>query len=213
MSDILNYISAFSILLPVGAGLLHYGQYVDFLRWLTVFFVISAFFDLALAVTNYFGIHNLFLFHVFALVNLLFLAGFYYLIFDKKIVRQLLVGTAFFILLLALARSAQVGSWQQFPSFSITLQGILFIFLALLYFYQLVRRQTLVPIERQPLFWINAGVLLYFSGNLFLFMLQSRLGGSEHAAYNAYWVIHSIVNTIANVLYAVGFLCKPPRLT
>jgi len=78
--------------------------------------------------------------------------------------------------------------------------------LSLIYFYQLLSRQEFMYIEKQGLFWINSGVLFYYSITIFLFMLYNRING-EHRAY--YYMMQSVTNIISNLLFSVGLLCKP----
>ena len=95
---------------------------------------------------------------------------------------------------------------NDYPSLSNTVLSILVTCFSLLYFYQLLTRQEFVHIEKQGLFWINAGMLFYFAINIFLFMLFKRIL-SEHQ--ESLYMINNITNTIANVLFTVGLLCKP----
>jgi hypothetical protein len=213
MLIVLNHLSALSILLPIGAAGLKYSLHNRVLRLLAWFFFISGFFDLSLVVTNYLSIRNLPLFHIFAAVNLFFLSAVYYYTLHGSLARQAVKIAAGLGLLLVFYNAVFIGGIWQFPSLPITGQSILFIFLALLYFYQLLHQPAVFAIEKQPLFWINAAVLIYFSGNLFLFMLQNWLNRMQQPDYTSYWAIHSVVNIFANLLYAVGLLCKPQRLT
>jgi hypothetical protein len=65
-----------------------------------------------------------------------------------------------------------------------------------------------VDIEKQGLFWINAGVLFYSSVNIFLFMILTQIPVDVQKNY---LVINSITNIIANILFSVGLLCKPQK--
>jgi len=122
----------------------------------------------------------------------------------KKVI-IILTGVA---LLIVLFNLIFIESIWEFPSISNTVLSVLLIFFSLAYFYQLLNRQEFIHIEKQGLFWINAGVLFYFSINLFLFMLFKRI---ISAHLEEYYMIHNIVNIIANILYSVGLLCKPQK--
>lgn len=211
MSSLLNYCSALSGLLPIGAAGLRYRSYDRVLRRLAWFFWVAGLFDLLAAILDAWHLPNLPLFHVFAVVNLLFLSALYYRTLRGRWLRAAIGLAAGGLLLLTAYTALRPGELHAFPSRSLTSQCVLFMLLALLYFYQLLRQPTVVPIEHNPLFWINAGVLVYFSGNLFLFMLQEWLSREALAQHANYWVIHSVVNIIANLLYATGLLCKPHR--
>lgn len=96
-----------------------------------------------------------------------------------------------------------------YPSVSISALSVLLIILSLIYFYQLLNPLEFVHIEKQSLFWINAGVLFYSAVNIFLFMLMNRIPKADQANY---YMIHSVTNIIANILYSVGLFCKPQKM-
>ena len=95
---------------------------------------------------------------------------------------------------------------NDYPSISNTVLSILVTCFSLLYFHQLLTRQEFVHIEKQALFWINAGMLFYFAINIFVFMLFKRIL-SEHKV--SLYVINNLTNIVANILFTVGMLCKP----
>jgi len=64
--------------------------------------------------------------------------------------------------------------FMDYPSIANTVLSLIAIVFSLLYFYQLLNRQEFVHIEKQGLFWINAGVLLYFATNIFFLCYLSR---------------------------------------
>ncbi len=98
----------------------------------------------------------------------------------------------------------------EYPTVSNTSLSISLIILSLIYFYQLLNPLKYVEIEKQGLFWINAGVLFYSSVNIFLFMLLTQIPVDDRPNY---YIINSITNIIANILFSVGLLCKPQKTT
>lgn len=213
MLSLINHFSALSGLLPLGAAALRYRAHDGAQRLLTWFFVVAGVFDLASVVTDHLRVRNLPLFHAFAVVNLVFLGALYYRTIRGQWWRRALLGAGAGILIFTGYKAAQPGGLAQFPSAVMTAQCALFILLALLYFYQWLHQPVMTAFEHTPLFWVNAGVLVYFSGNLFLFMLQEWLSRTPQLHLQNYWVIHSVANIVANLLYAIGLLCKPPRPT
>lgn len=214
MLAILNNLSALSVLLPIGAAGLRYRSHDGVLRLLAWFMFISGLFELILFITSVLSVqNNLPITHVFAAVNLLFLSTLYYRTLHGRLLRRFIGLTTGLNLVFILYNALLPGSIWRFPSRPFTVQSALFIGLALLYFYQLLRQPAATALAAQPLFWINAGVLLYFSGNLFVFMLRNwLLLATPSSAHGSYWLIHSAMNILANLLYAVGLLCKSPRL-
>ena len=108
----------------------------------------------------------------------------------------------------ALVDIVAIEGINDYPSLSNTALSIIVTCFSLLYFYELLTRQEFVHIEKQALFWINAGMLFYFAINIFVFMLFKRIL-SEHQ--ESLYVINNITNIVANILFTVGLLCKPQR--
>ena len=101
------------------------------------------------------------------------------------------------------------GIWK-YPSVSNTVLCVLLIIFSLIYFYEFLSRQEFTYIEKQGMFWINSGVLFYFAINIFLFMLYNDIKPTQR---NDYYMMQSVTNIIANLLFSVGLLCKPQKTT
>jgi hypothetical protein len=56
-----------------------------------------------------------------------------------------------------------------------------------------------------PMFWINSAVLIFFSGNLFLFALTHYLVHILNDNLVVYWGFHNLLNIVKNILFAAGF--------
>lgn len=207
----LNEISALSALLPILAAARNFRNLDGILRTAAAFFLIAAFFELALIFTIRAEIpNNMPMLHLFIAISVSFFSRIYYRAFSTPLLRTvvMVLGTAAFLLVLVNASFLQ-GIWI-YPSLSNTVQSIIMITFSLLYFYQIFTRQEYIHIEKQGLFWINSGVLIYFSINIFLFMLFNLVIANQRQELYA---IHSVTNIISNILYAIGLLCKPQKTT
>ena len=207
LQDILSNTSAFSGALPVIAVLLNYKRLDKVLYIAAVFFVISAGFDLWQAITiKMHMVNNLHIIRLFLVICLLFFSAIYYNAFFSRVLKKTVVILSALVLLVMIVNVVFIDAIKDYPALPHTVLNIVLIFYSLAYFYQLLSRQEFVHIEKQGLFWINAGVLFYFSINIFLFMLFSRI---IQAGEEDYLLIQSVTNIIANLLYTVGLLCKP----
>jgi hypothetical protein len=205
--DVLSNTSAFSGALPVIAVILNYKRLDKVLRIAAVFFVISAGFDLWQAITiKMLMVNNLHIIRLFLVICLLFFSAIYYNAFFSRVLKKTVVILSALVLLIMIVNVVFIDAIKDYPALPHTVLNIVLIFYSLAYFYQLLSRQEFVHIEKQGLFWINAGVLFYFSINIFLFMLFSRI---IQAGQQDYLMIQSVTNIIANLLYTVGLLCKP----
>ncbi len=207
----LTKISTFSGILPVLAALYNFKKLDKVLKIAAAFFLLSFVSDMVEALTVIMGLHNnLPVIHVYIITSILFLTAIYYHAFFKQVLKKVILVLASVAMLIVILNIIfNEGIWE-YPSLSNTVLSVLMICFSLAYFYQLLNRQEFVHIEKQGLFWINAGVLFYFSLNIFLFMLLKRIILAHHEGY---YMIHNIVNIIANVLFSAGLLCKPQKTT
>ncbi|MBL7847735.1 MAG: hypothetical protein JNL40_09730 [Cyclobacteriaceae bacterium] len=82
-------------------------------------------------------------------------------------------------------------------SYSVVVGSVGFILLSLLYFRQLLNNLPEPFVHRIPMVWVNVAVLIYFGGNLFLFMLFNYF-------VSAIWILHNMLNITKNILLFVA---------
>lgn len=107
-----------------------------------------------------------------------------------------MVGTSFYVLF-----SIWNFFWIQGPfvinSNSVGFGSLIFIVLSLLYFRTLLKQLPETYIHRIPMVWINIAVLIYFSGNLFLFLLYNYF-------VSGVWILHNFLNITKNILFFIA---------
>jgi hypothetical protein len=200
-----DYFSSASGLFPVIAFLYNYKHLDKTFKIIAAFFIVAVLFDVILRLWG--KGNNYPVIHVFVIINIVFFGVIYYKAFFIKEVKRLALILSVIAFLIAVYFTKNL---YDYPSEGNTASSIVFIILALVYFYQLLNRQEFVLIEKQGLFWFNAGVLFYFSINIFLFMLFPKIPKDQQASY---YIINNITNIIANLLYTTGLLCQPQKTT
>ncbi|HWZ04202.1 MAG TPA: hypothetical protein VNX40_11375 [Mucilaginibacter sp.] len=210
-ASILDYSSTISGILPVLAWLYNYKNLDKVLKIAGIFFLVAFLIDIILELMTTMGVvNNMPMIHLFIVINILFFTAIYYYAFFKPSVKKAVIVLAALALLIVVFNIIFVEGIWEYPSLSITVLSVLLICFSLAYFYQLLNRQEFIHIEKQGLFWINSGVLFYFAINIFLFMLFKQFSQDEKQEY---YMIHSTSNVIANILYTVGLLCRPQKVT
>ena len=205
--ELFDMISVFSGLLPLFAFIYNYGWLDRISRIIGIYFIPALIFDAASEILPVLGVtNNMPVIHASVVTNIIFFGIIYYEAFFTKKLKMLTIILSSLALVVALYFTKNIFL---FPSEANTASGIVFIVLSMIYFYQLLNRQEFVHIEKQGLFWFNAGVLFYSSINIFLFMLFNMI--PENDRPTAY-IIHSITNIIANLLYTTALLCRPQKL-
>lgn len=202
----LNIFSTISGILPVIAALYNYRYLDKVLKVAAFFLLISVLFDFGFEIAKHYHVTNNFpAIHIFIVISLVFFSAIYYSAFFSPLLKKAtLILSLLGLIILIFNTAFNEGLWD-YPSISNTVLSVLLICFSLVYFYQLLNRQEFIHIEKQGLFWINAGVLFYYSVNIFLFMLFKQLLNTHEEVY----MINNITNIIANVLFTVGLLCKP----
>jgi hypothetical protein len=202
--EISSMVSGF---LPVLAAAINYKNLDKVLKIAAVYFLASVLSDMVLQIMKWAGIPNNWpVIHIYIAVSILLLGAMYFYAFFSPLLKKTIFIASSVSLAIAIANMIFIEGINDYPSLSNTVLSILITCFSLLYFYQLFTRQEFVHIEKQSLFWINAGMLFYFAINIFLFMLFKRIL-SEHQ--ESLYMINNITNIIANVLFTVGLLCKP----
>jgi hypothetical protein len=202
-------ISVISGFFPLLAAAYNYRRLDRVLKLAAAFCLVSVLLDMGGLVILYLKIHNnLFLMHLFDLLAVVFFTLIYYHAFYESVLKKITLILGGVTLLIMIVNEIFIESMWVYPSISNTILCMLCIPLSLIYFYQIFSRQEFVHIEKQGMFWINAGVLIYFSVNIFLFMLFNKISSAEKQDY---YMMQSVSNIVANLLYSVGLLCKPQK--
>lgn len=152
------------------------------------------------------GIANSPVYNIYTYLSFFFIAYVYYKVYNSSIGRTLvLLGSIFYVLLVII----NLTLFEPFTSFNtnaVTTESLLIIVLALAYFYKLFAESQVVEIENHGMFWVSAGLLLYYSSNLFLFMTSGEIF-AENPKYDLrkYWdLINAINNSVFNLALIIA---------
>ena len=89
-------------------------------------------------------------------------------------------------------------------SYTLIVKSIIVIIYALYYFYWLLRELPTSQLQRLPMFWINSAYMIYFSGNLFLFVFTSYLVNVLNNNLLVYWTLHNVLGIIEGLMIIVA---------
>ncbi len=206
-SYVATNIAAWSIVLPLAAGLFRYKR-LDSVAKIVFFFVIVS--GISEFITTYMANQNMdtaSIFPYWVAVETLFLSA---------IFRRVLFGIWKKIVLVVLAvvlltSTASIFIWADSDAFSSNLRLLetaVFIVLCLVYFYQLFDRGEVKVMGREPMFWFGTAFFLYFCGNLFFVIATNtsvELTNEQIEFLQGIWIINAIVMVIRNVLLTIGF--------
>lgn len=208
MNYTLQILSVISGIFPVIAAVFNYKHIDKVLKIFMAYLLVSFLFDVGFWMASAYGIKNdMPAVHLYLGISLALLAIVYYKLFINKVLKIATLVLSGVTLAIFLYNALKI--WE-YPSISNTASSVFLIILSLIYFYQLFNRQEFVYIEKQGLFWINAGILFYSAVNIFFFMILFKL---PEGIQEKVFMIHSSTNIIANLLFTTGLLCKPQKTT
>jgi hypothetical protein len=95
----------------------------------------------------------------------------------------------------------------RFNSLGLGVYAFLLMGLSISYFFRLMMTLEVVRLEREPMFWVSAGVLITFSGNFLLWLTMNYLLKEKEVAVSFYR-ISIILGFILNIFLTVAFVCN-----
>lgn len=98
--------------------------------------------------------------------------------------------------------------FYRFPATVVALYSFTGIVLSIGYFIHLLRTPTAFFLERQPMFWISSGLLVYFAGN-FLLWLGLNFLTFDAVFFKSVYRISGAVTILLNFIFVIAILLDP----
>ncbi|NML65260.1 hypothetical protein HHL22_08595 [Hymenobacter sp. RP-2-7] len=91
-------------------------------------------------------------------------------------------------------------------------ENCLLLALVVLYFRQLLSQLTVRRLEREPLFWVSAGLFIYCLGKIQIVLFSDYLLLHYSRQFNqAVWGVHKLLIMVLNSSYAVALWMRPRK--
>ena len=83
------------------------------------------------------------------------------------------------------------------------------LFIGIYYLYAVYKYEIHQNLAKSSAFWINAGLLFYFSSSFFTFLMSKKILSLEVTDFfSAGWLVHATANVMKNVVITIGFILK-----
>lgn len=180
---------------------------------LAIFLFFNLFIEIAARIASHVWRQNLPLLHLYTLGEYLLLSAFYWQILDRESVFRRyfnwIVGGVF---LLVVLNSVFLQKLTEFNSYAKTLVQILIILYALDYAFRFSEQSLSDTVLNRMLRLINAAILVYYCGSLFVFM-SSQFEIKTQGALRILWHINTVLNLIFHIIvfYALWIITFPPQ--
>lgn len=202
----LVYIDLASNVLPIGAGFFKRSLLI---REKLIFFL----FVVASVVIEIIGMYlashhtnNLWLIHIYNLIEFTLLMMIYARWQENGLWQRLLYFSIILFAIFWIVSKWTIEGFFEPSQYTRTVSSVIFIPVASIMLINLMREEGMV-IHRDYRFWISAGVLLNFAGNIMLFLYNGPISNLRIEEWVPIWTIHWIISIAVNLFYMGGFLC------
>jgi len=203
---VLSLISSYSVIVPIIFGIKYQVQNRSDLKFIFHLLCVSLLVEIISTYLSNKNYNNIVLINIFTFFEFFFLVLFYRQFFNqlqKTSIHGILI---FIFLLLMIFTTFLADNLRLIDNFSISIEAIILIIYSLLSFYLIMKNLIYNDILSVPFFWVNIAVLIYFSGNLFLFIFSAYLQKLDQSSvYLKLYMIHSILNILYYLILTVGF--------
>ena len=147
---------------------------------------------------------NHYIYNIYTVIEFCLISFFFIKIISQP--KLVLIIKIFIILFLGVTAFDLISNgYESMGNLSTTTESILFILYSSSFFYLLMKNPIHVNVLAIPAFWLNAAVMLYFSGNLFLFIFSNYLELHSEKVLVELFTVHSILNILSYSLISIAF--------
>ena len=178
----------------------------DYLLLATLVWVGTAIALLARFVGSFLHQPNLFLLHIYTIVDFILLSLIFKPVLPKFLSRLLLFGFPVF----ATINSIFFEHLKTENVLNRSLSAIILMFYALSFFTKTLREMKILNLEKEPLFWISVGILFYNAASFFIFLFNHYLTASRDLWFT-YFGIHAIFTILLYICYTIALWVQPKQ--
>ena len=204
-NDITEIAGTYSILLPLFVGFFkfrfkYFAYYYVFLFWLTCSGIANI---LTVAFASD-GNSTILIFHIYTMLEFLLLLLLYYKMGHSEGIQKATIFCMVAFCMFKVVDIFFITGLNQIDTLAIIVESIVMIAFSFLFFAQLINER--VPsLAVFPPFWINSGVLIYFSSSFFIFLFSTYIL-QDTKQYYVYWSIHNILIVVRDILFTIAMI-------
>jgi hypothetical protein len=200
---VLTYTAELSLLLPIWMGYRRWSvlqKHHKVVLWCCLMWAVLTVIGEILFATKQ---HNLFVWNTVTILETLFLGYAFYLVIRSSKLRHFLrIGAGIFVVL-AVTDFFYLSGLKAVTVYTVAAETVLLITTVLLYFEQLLQELRATSLERNPMFLIGVGVIIYFAGTVMVFLLQNSVSGVQEMLM---MMVNSVLSLVLNSIIAWAFL-------
>ena len=200
-----------SILIPIIIVIRRYEKMPAYAKGLLAYLVMTFILNTTAIILAWNHINNLWVIHIYTILESFLLLYYFKLIISNKITNSIIRILLWTFPLFCVINFLFLQSFYSFNTYARPIEAIIFITLCAVYWWQENQEDSEKSWGNIPNNWIVTGLMLYFAGAFFLFLLAKYImtGVANKKAWNLVWDTHATLVLIMYLLMAVGFVkCK-----
>jgi hypothetical protein len=204
---IMGQIAAWSTVLPAVLGVWRYKRLDKPMKLFAIFSIVGVINVGSEFVLGRLGINNYFLSDLYLLVTVPFLGFFYQLSTPVQGVRRILIASSVLFVLTWIIQEVFFADPRKINSDLAMITAIFLVALSIVTFSGFLKAST-SALPQQPVFWVLAGTIVYYSGSFAVIGLSNQLLHLGISYFEIAWHVNWILVTASMLMYTEGFLCK-----
>ncbi len=196
--------ASFFIAFPVVLALFRYRQLGIAMRAIAAYVFLSGIIQITSSYLNGQKQNNLWLLHLYTPLEFTCIVWFYSTVLQGFLKRAVFVWIGVGFALLSGLNSWFLQDPKTFNTYARSLEGILVILFCLVWCYKTLTEMKIKQLQKDPVFWVNTGFLLYFSGNVLLFAFSNYILGINRALNLYIWAFHAFFSILVYFFISIG---------
>lgn len=199
----LSFAGAFSLLLPLWFGIRqrqHLAQHHRMVLWCCFMWAILTAIGQALHAAKQ---PNHIVWNIVTILETILLGYAFYLVIKSPKIRRILRFSFLAFMAVAILDFFYLSGFQTTTIYTVALESLLLIGIVLIYFEQILQELRTINLERNPMFLVGIGVIIYFAGTVMIFLLQNSVVGAQQIMMMA--MINSVLSIFLNSIIARAF--------
>jgi hypothetical protein len=192
------------IFIPLVIASINFRKYRPELKYLTIYLALSATTQVVSFIYWQLEKNNYPILHIYTPIEYVLLFFFYLQLLKSYLPKLLNKLLLFFIPLFSLIDSLLLEDIHTSNTYSRSLEALVIIALAIIWYIKIVSAPEEERHEQSGINFINAGLLVYFSGSIVLFSYSSYILRMTHHSSQNLWTIHSLLTAQLYVLITIG---------
>jgi len=154
--------------------------------------------------------NNLFIFHIYVPIEYIILSFLYKNIIVNAVIKKMILLSIPFFVALSVCFSLFIQPPDTNNSTMSIIESVIMIFLSLSFLREILLFQQATALHKFPLFWINVGILVFFTGRLITEGMLSYLVSHSMVLARRIFTFGFVFKYLLFVLFIIGVFCGRP---